>query len=227
VKPPPSITRADFDRIARASRHRPAARLARSHERFLLRQLPYRARTALDLGCGAGYLTSLLAARVDHVTGIDLSPEMIATARRTCADRGNVELLLADFMTWRPSTTFDAIVSVNTLHHLPLPAALALLRDRLAPGGVLVIIDLYRPTTLRDHAADAISLPLSFAARLLRRDHPAQTAAEHAAWTQHEQHDRFSSLRELRTSATDLGGARIRRHLFWRHSLVWRAPRKA
>ena len=45
---------------------------------------------ALDVGCGRGILTALVAEHCSHVTGIDLSPAMIAAARTHSAGTPNV-----------------------------------------------------------------------------------------------------------------------------------------
>src|SRR5207248_8366681 len=47
----------------------------------------------LDLGCGAGWATRLLAARVPQgkVTGVDISDEMIERARRSSTNFSNIE----------------------------------------------------------------------------------------------------------------------------------------
>ena len=46
-----------------------------------------------------------------------------------------------------------------------------------------------------------------------------------AAWAEHGKVDRYMTLRQVRAvCARVLPGAEIRRHLFWRYSLVWRKP---
>src|ERR1051325_10013742 len=49
---------------------------------------PLEAKTALDVGCGAGLLTEPLARLGANVTGIDASPEVIAVARDHAAATG-------------------------------------------------------------------------------------------------------------------------------------------
>src|SRR3954469_547208 len=55
-------------------------------------------RTALDFGCGVGRLLIPLAKRCDEVAGVDVSPSMLAEARRNCDAAGvrNVSLLQSD-----------------------------------------------------------------------------------------------------------------------------------
>jgi trans-aconitate 2-methyltransferase len=77
--------------------------------------------TVVDLGCGPGNLTTLLADRWPEarVTGIDSSPEMIATAREM--DSG-VEFEVGDLRAWVASSTpgsVDVLVSNATLQWVP------------------------------------------------------------------------------------------------------------
>lgn len=94
-------------------------------------------RTVVDLGCGPGNLTRLLAERWPRaeVTGIDSSPEMIAKAVETVAGVGFV---VGDLRTWTPAEPVDVLVSNATLQWLPghldlLPGLLG----SVAPGGWL------------------------------------------------------------------------------------------
>ena len=75
----------------------------------------------LDLGCGIGRLAAQLAGRCAEVIGIDVSPAMIAEARRLHAGRPGLRFLpnsgidLADF----PDSHFDLVFSYSVLPHLP------------------------------------------------------------------------------------------------------------
>lgn len=50
--------------------------------RWILRRLPERVGSALDVGCGSGDLARLLARRAERVHGIDADPEITARARQ-------------------------------------------------------------------------------------------------------------------------------------------------
>jgi len=75
---------------------------------------------ALDLGCGNGRHAELLAALADRAVGVDVSRELLGTARDRGRDRGfEVDLLQADAASLPLVTgAFDVAVYVATLHHL-------------------------------------------------------------------------------------------------------------
>ena len=69
----------------------------------------------VDLGCGAGNLTALLAARWPGatVTGLDSSPEMVFRARRL-----GIEVRLARMEDPLPDGPWDLVIAVLSVHHL-------------------------------------------------------------------------------------------------------------
>jgi SAM-dependent methyltransferase len=221
---PSSRVRADFDRIARF----PGVFDHNAHYHdVLLRALPARVGSALDLGCGTGAFSRRLAARADHVLGIDLAPEMLRVARESSAAFANLDFEERDVSAWDlPRAHFDAIASIATLHHLPLAATLAKLRDALRPGGRLLVLDLVRDASLRDFATSVLAMPVNVALRLARTGTLRDPPALRAAWLEHGRSDHYPSLAELHAAcgATDLAGVHVQRHLLWRYSLIWQKP---
>jgi SAM-dependent methyltransferase len=104
---------------------------------FAAKHLP--AGRVLDLACGVGYGTQLLAERSGNpVVGADLSPDAIAYAQRRYAG-ANVDFRVDDAMRFDDAAGFAAIVSLETVEHLPDPQGfLAHAAALLHPGGVLV-----------------------------------------------------------------------------------------
>src|SRR5262245_51175001 len=86
--------RADFDRIALLSddnwNHN------RHYHKFLLKQIPERCKQALEIGCGTGEFSRLLAQRSEKVLAIDLSPQMIRLAGERSQAYQNIEFVTAD-----------------------------------------------------------------------------------------------------------------------------------
>jgi 2-polyprenyl-3-methyl-5-hydroxy-6-metoxy-1,4-benzoquinol methylase len=99
---------------------------------------------ALDFGCGVGRLVLPFAQHFGHVVGVDVSPDMIAEARKNCAANGvgKVDFVLSDNDLRSLTGSFDLIHSYIVLQHIPVVRGLAL-TDRLLslvnPGGVAVL----------------------------------------------------------------------------------------
>jgi 2-polyprenyl-3-methyl-5-hydroxy-6-metoxy-1,4-benzoquinol methylase len=110
---------------------------------WLERGLPAAGRRALDLGCGTGRHAVLLARRFEQVDAVDVSGPMIEVARAR-RPRPNISYRQADLHDLSDTGRYDLIVSTMTLHHVPdLHAALRLIRGLLAPGGRMLIADMY------------------------------------------------------------------------------------
>ena len=95
----------------------------------------------LDLGCGTGSLSVLLAGQGHRVTGVDLSPRMIELARAKPAE-STVDFMVGDAGAPEVAGPFDVVVVRHLLWTLADPvAALRNWRDLLAPGGRFVLVE--------------------------------------------------------------------------------------
>lgn len=156
-------------------------RQARTLREILLDGLDLRpGERVLEVGCGVGAVLEQLATAEPglELVGIDLAPEQVATARRRLDERGiRAELAVADAIRLPfPDASFDRVVMVWVVEHLPDPAAaLAEARRVLRPGGR---IDL----TETDYASFRVSPPdaeiAAFLAAFVR--HFARSGDPHA-----------------------------------------------
>jgi trans-aconitate 2-methyltransferase len=78
-------------------------------------------RRVVDLGCGPGNLTLMLAERWPeaYVEGVDSSPEMIEKAAASSAGDSRVAFRLGDIRDWRPREGVDVLLSNAALHWVP------------------------------------------------------------------------------------------------------------
>lgn len=124
---------------------RPAVRALRAHMVAHIRYLTGLGRDArvLSLGCGIGDTELLLAPHVRELVGIDLSPTAIRQAR---ADADRAGLSNVRFLEGAdpPAESFDLVIGIFFLHHLPDPLLTAMpgrIHALLAPGGQFYCLD--------------------------------------------------------------------------------------
>lgn len=214
---------AEFDRLALLSSAEGWSQNNHYHE-FLLRHVPAGCRKALEIGCGTGAFSRRLAERSAQVTALDLSPEMIRLARERSADCPNIEFHVADAVSSDlPAEEFDLIATIATLHHLPFNPMLDKWKRALRAGGVLLVLDLFEPEGFYDLLSSAVAYAVCASLRLIHQHRLRPPAEVRAAWAEHEQYDSYLTLSEVRAAcARILPGARVRRHLMWRYSVVWK-----
>jgi malonyl-CoA O-methyltransferase len=129
---------------ARAASYEGNADLQRAVAERLARLLPpFAAPRVLELGCGTGLFSRHLLARYPDGTFLftDLAPSMVEQCRMNLAGAGGKRVSFDIMDAARPTAEgpFDLIAMSMTLHWLADPkSALATLRKRLAPDGVLV-----------------------------------------------------------------------------------------
>jgi len=77
-------------------------------------------REVLEIGCGIGRFQRALAPRVSAITGIDIAPAMIATARRRCARLPNVHLMTTSGgdLSAFASGSFDLVLAIDSMPYL-------------------------------------------------------------------------------------------------------------
>jgi SAM-dependent methyltransferase len=102
----------------------------------------------LDVGCGVGRWSRLLAARGAQVTGVDLSPTMIAQARRRTAAAAlssRCRFLVQDSSSLDVAGEFELVLGVTVLQHILDPEALRAAVRRMGRhvvrGGRMVLLE--------------------------------------------------------------------------------------
>ncbi|MBD3915037.1 class I SAM-dependent methyltransferase [Nocardioides hwasunensis] len=188
--------------------------------RWILANLPARRRTALDVGCGQGALVESLAPHFGSVLGNDADRTMQRQAADRCAGLANVVI---DGSDWSDlDGPFDLVTMIAVLHHLDVDAALAHVREVLAPGGRFLAVGLAPPVSLADHLWDAASIvtnPVIGLAKHPRRD---RGGVQPPAYPVQDPTLAYDDLR--RRVEVAMPGASMRRRLGFRHTIAWTKP---
>ena len=122
---------------------------------FLTAHGPCRGGEILDVGTGPGQIPIALCQADPNakVLGIDLAETMLAVAKRNIARAGlsdRIRVALVDAKAMALDAQFEGVISNTIVHHIPEPStALAEMARWVAPGGTLMVRDLYRPDDLQ------------------------------------------------------------------------------
>ncbi|MFF7381650.1 methyltransferase domain-containing protein [Streptomyces griseoluteus] len=192
------------------------------YHRWILRRLPRRFDRALDVGSGSGDLARLLAGRAATVQAVDSDPVITEQARKLTPSGLPVTYTVADAMAELPAGPYDVITCVATIHHVPFRQALTRFRRHLAPGGTLVIVGLFRAGTPVDHLLGGIAIPANIAVGRLKN--MGRSSKRPVSMTAPTRPAEMTFGEIIREAGDVLPGARLRRRLFWRYTLVWNQP---
>ena len=212
----------DFDRIALLANDNWNHNA--HYHKFLLGHIPEQCRHILEIGCGTGKFSRLLAGRAQRVLAIDLSPQMIRLARERSKLYPNIDFVTGDVMTYQfPDNQFDCIATLTTIHHLPMTGILRKIRQALQPEGIFVCLDLYQRSSFNDLLFDSVAYPASLFLTFVKTGKPKPSREVREAYAEHGKTDTYLTLPEIeQICAGVLPGAQVARHLFWRYSIIWK-----
>ncbi len=150
------------------------ADLLRQRNRAIEAALPARVEVALDLGCGAGDVSALLAERAGRVISVDVAQANTLRTARNLAARG---LGLAACVMKAgaedlplPDESVDAAVLADVIEHIPdRRRALAEVARVLRPGGVVVVVTPDRAVLSTIEAVDRVAAACLRGVRVVAR----------------------------------------------------------
>ena len=158
--------RSEFNDWARAGRgermekgHRPVGEQA-----IELMNIPVDARV-LDVGCGSGWATKLMAAKArdGRVVGIDIADEMIRLAREGSRSFANVEFQVAsaERLPFNDAEFTHAFSMESLYYYADISEALREIKRVLKPGGLFVtVMDLYQENLPSHQWVDQLKVPV-------------------------------------------------------------------
>ena len=130
----------------------------------------------LDVGCGTGIASRLLADRGANVLGVELAPRMAEIARGH-----GIDLEVGAFEGWDAAgRTFDRVTSAQAWHWLDLPVATSKAASLLRPGGRLCLIwnAGWQPDDLADALEDVYARVVPPGGHRVFRGYAANRAAD-------------------------------------------------
>jgi 2-polyprenyl-3-methyl-5-hydroxy-6-metoxy-1,4-benzoquinol methylase len=195
----------------------------RQYQNYLLKNIPPDCSYILDVGCGTGELTKKLVPYSAKIIGIDVSGNMINEAKKRNYDE-KIDYIKTSVEKYLEETEkrFDVIISIAALHHMNEEKILETMKGRLTQKGKIIILDLVKGS-IADYAAAIISVPLSIILRLKNNGKLKVSKEQRDAWEGHFHYDKYLTIKEVKSIARKkLGEAKIKKHLFWRYSIVYK-----
>ncbi len=87
----------------------------------------------------------------------------------------------------------------------------------------MLILDLFEPRGAVDALLNPLAVSVSGGLRLIYHRRLLPSCEARAAWATHESHDIYPTIDEARALCAEvLPGAKIRKHLLWRYSIIWK-----
>ena len=139
-----------FDKLApRYERHYYGRHGRRQYERVTAVARAWKPASVLDVGCGTGGLLESLRRPKVKIAGADLSPVMIAEAKKRLGKIADLKVADSAKLPWKAGN-FDLVVTTDSFHHWPDPwKALLEAKRVLKKGGHLILADVWAPSPLR------------------------------------------------------------------------------
>jgi len=216
-----NIVKNDFNEISEL--HEPKWNHNNCYFKHLMKFLPNRVETCLDIGCGKGELSFMLSEKCEKVIAVDLADKMIEKAK-VLHPKKNIEYICGNILEMRfENNSLDVIITTATAHHLPYEWLLNFAKDKLKKGGKLIILDLVKAKNIFDYIIWGSAFIPNIIMNIVKNGQ-LQKDDVHSkeVWERHGKNDTYMTIDEIKSLAKKhIPTARIKRKLFWRYSLVW------
>lgn len=99
--------------------------------------------SVLEIGCSIGIFTKILSAQFGEIVAVDVAQAAIRHAKHYCRPCANIRFLKRDLRDLRLRRTFDVIVCAEVVYYVHddfAPRVCQVLREHLAPSGIIVLV---------------------------------------------------------------------------------------
>ena len=190
----------------------------------MIKYIPKNCNYILDVGCGTGELTKKLSLFGKEIIGIDISENMLNEAEKRNYDEKirYIKISVEDYLE-ETDKQFDIIISIAALHHMNEEKILKIMKNKLTESGKILILDLVQNKTIADYFLTIIAVILNPLVMLIMNGRLRVSKNEREAWAGHFKYDKYLTIVDIKNIAKKiLGKVKIKRHLFWRYSLIYK-----
>ncbi len=187
------------------------------YHNLLLHFVPFPCSRAIDIGCGYGQFTSILSRYCDFVEGIDIDKEAILKAQKAYRSILNLSFTTKNLIDGTfDNVKYDFISAISSIHHMDFTKSIIRIKEIMNPGARLAVLGLYKNETMIDYLYTILAVPINFIYKLIK-GLLINNEIEKMITTNPK--NTFKEIKIL--SEKLLPGSKLRRHLFWRYSLIW------
>lgn len=185
------------------------------YHNYILQNLSLRKIKVLDIGSGHGLLSSKLSSLFNKVVSFEPDLNSLKNAEVLYKSLHNIHYIHDDFLSHDfGDNKFDSIVAIASMHHMDYAQGLEKMLSLLDKNGRLVILGLYKEANLIDYLVSLIAILPNF---ILNRLSNNGTIKSNMVTRKPE-----LTIKEIYSlSDKILDSFKIKRHLFWRYSLVY------
>jgi SAM-dependent methyltransferase len=186
------------------------------YHKFLLDHLPEAHESALDIGSGLGLFSYKISSIFKEVLSLEPDQKSIDYSKTQYGGLPNVVYLNDSFMEYNfTDQKFDFVAAIASIHHMDFASSLEKMRSLLNPGGKIIILGLYKESSVTDLIISLIAILPNFILNLLSKKNERQDCDMITAFP-------TMTIKEIKNAASEiLKKYRFRRHLFWRYSIQY------
>lgn len=188
------------------------------YHKFILKNLSEIKESSLDIGSGSGFFASKLSLKFDKVTCLEPDNYSFNYAKDKYSSNSKMihENLTLDKLNTKEKYNF--ISCIASIHHMDFESSLNKINELLSPHGKVVILGLYKESSFMDYFYTIIAcIPNKIRCRLFRNASSENVIIKTKPATM--------TFKEIKYIADKiLVNYKIKRHLYWRYSLVYCKP---